>query len=190
MESKKGALQGTGRTGRRAREQLCVKDVLLALGGGPHHYPHYPNWAQQCLVTFIIIDHAYADERVCAHDLSLGWFRCRGNIETKSDNFCDAKTSEAVALCLCLVHRHPRNEKKGICSFFCFLLRKCVHSSGKLHLCGVIKGTDSSPKLATTPPVECVCSARRRILTSALFLSPSDHVQGSAKHRREQEAAP
>lgn len=93
MESKKGALQGTGRTGRRAREQLSVKDVLLALGGGPHHYPHYPNWAQQCLVTFIIIDHAYADERVCAHDLSLGWFRCRGNIETKSDNFCDAKTN-------------------------------------------------------------------------------------------------
>lgn len=82
------------------------------------------------------------------------------------------QTSAAVVLCLYLVHRHPRNEKKGICSFFCFLLRKCVHSSGKLPLCGVIKGTDSSPKLATTPPVECVCSALRHILTSALFYHP------------------
>lgn len=91
MKSKEGALQGTGRTGRRGREHLSVKDALLALGGGPHHYPHYPNWAQQCLVTFIIIDHAYANERVCAHELSVGWFRCRGNIETKYDNFCDAK---------------------------------------------------------------------------------------------------
>lgn len=62
-QSEEEVFQGTG---RRGREQLSVKDVLLALGGGPHHYPHYPNWAPQCLVTFIIIDHAYANERVCA----------------------------------------------------------------------------------------------------------------------------
>lgn len=99
---------------------------------------------------------------VCAHELSVGRLRCRGNIETKYDSFLPRncrQTSAAAALRLRLVRRHPRNEQRPILDFICLLLRKRVHSSGKLPLCGVIKGTGSSPKLATTSPVECVCSA-------------------------------
>lgn len=126
------------------REQLSVKDVLLALGGGPHHFPHYPNWAQQCLVTFIIIDHAYANERVCAHELSVGRLRCRGNIQTTYDSFCHAATDRR--------QRRRRRyvsvssaEHRPVLYFICLLLRKRVRSSGKRPLCGVIKGTGSSP---------------------------------------------
>lgn len=98
------------------------------------------------------------------------------------------QTSAAAALRLHLVHRHPRNEQRPILDFICLLLRKRVHSSGKLPLCGVIKGTGSAPKLATTSPFECVCLALWHILTSAWFLSPSEHTQGLVKQRLAQEA--
>lgn len=104
-----------------------MKDVLLALGGGPHHYPHYPNWAQQCLVTFIIIDHAYANERVRAHDLSVGRLRCRCNIGTK----CDRRQQRAAAA----VTSPSRTQRLNL-YFVCSLLGKMT------------------PLSATTSPVE------------------------------------
>lgn len=115
MQSEEEALQAAGRTGRRGREQLSVKDVLLALGGGPHHFPHYPNWAQQCLVTFIIIDHAYANERVCAHELSVRRLRRRGNVGATARPLLPRsyrQTSAAAAFRLQLVHRHPGTEQR------------------------------------------------------------------------------